>query len=144
MAGYLGDLLVAHLSSEIRVPFQIGPHGGVDYTTDPVIQAMQHIMSVVLTNPGERVMRPGYGVPVWDALFEGENTLVSTALIAEMRRAVNDWEPGIEIVNIRQEDMRPDDGLMQFFISFRLSGSTEVHEANVYVGGSVDERTLPR
>lgn len=135
--------MVRVLSKEIRVPFSIGPHGGIDYTTDPIIQAIQHIMSAVATNPGERVMRPEYGAPVWDALFGADDVATATALTDDMRRSVVLAEAGISIINI-VVDSQPGSGLLLFRISFRLTGFDEIHEASIEVGGTVTEQTYAR
>lgn len=131
--------------TEIRVPFQVGASGGIDFTVDPVIQATQHIMAIVTTAAGERVMRPDYGTEVYGSIFEADDPGTVTGLIASMRQAIRAFAPNVLLQDIRLSDTRPDDGLMQFFISFSMLGrENEVHEASIEVGGTVFEQTYTR
>ena len=129
-------------SREIRIPFQIGSEGGIASTDDRVRQAMQHILSVVMTNPGERVMRPTYGVPLTRVLFEPDDSVVQNDIKARMEEALRIWVPGATIIGIRAESMTPEDGLVQFLISFMLPGSADHHSALINVGGTVTESTI--
>src|SRR5687767_5889495 len=128
--------------TEIRVPFQVGPSGGIDFTMDPVVQAMQHVMSAVLTASAERVMRPGYGTEVYSSLFEADDPGVATGLVAAMQAAIRGYVPTVVVHSIKLVDDTAGDGLMQFYISFALVGrESETHEATISVGGSVFEQT---
>jgi phage baseplate assembly protein W len=126
-------------SREILVPFQIGPEGGIAYTNDRVKQASQYILSVVATNPGERVMRPTYGVPLTRMVFEPDSAMVQADIISRMEAALNNWAQGVEIVEIEPTSPTFSDGLLSFFISFRLPGSTDINTATISVGGTVTE-----
>jgi len=129
-------------SREILIPFQIGPDGGIAYTEDRVKQASQHIMSVVMTNPGERVMRPTYGAPLSMMLFESDDSVVQADLKAKMEEALRAWAPGINIIAIDAESASPEDGLLQYLISFNLPGTPDIHQATINVGGTVQEATI--
>lgn len=127
---------------EIAVPFQIGPSGSFDSTTDPVIQAIQHILSAVATTPGERVMRPGYGTVVYGSLFEADDPSYMNGIITDMRTKIHAYVPEVNIMGLTLRDNSVDDGQVEFRISFQLVGSDELHEANIAVGGTVTERTF--
>lgn len=128
---------------EIRVPFSIGDHGGVMATTDPVQQAAQHILAAVATSPGERVMRPNLGVPVQGLLFETMDPIIITGITSEMRQAINAYVPEVEVMGISADSAPVDNGAVAFAVSFRLrgAGTDEVYTADIFVGGTVVERT---
>lgn len=130
-------------SREIRVPFSVGADGGIAWTTDPVLQAIQHILSAVVTNPRERVMRPEYGVPVYSMLFEANDPLVQTDLRSTMDVALKQWVPNVDLVDIKFTGTDPQQGTMQFNIFFRLVGSPNVRTATISVGGTVTETMIP-
>lgn len=130
-------------SREIRVPFQVGADGGIAWTDDPVIQAIQHIMSAVVTNPGERVMRPDYGVPVYQALFDSNDPLIRADLRSNMDVALAKWVPNVDLVDIEFTGTQQESGMMQFFIQFRLRGSPSIRTATINVGGTVTENMIP-
>ncbi len=78
-------------------PPQIGPQGGVALSSEnkEIEQAMKIIL---LTSPGQRVMRPTFGCRIHELLFAPNND----ATAAKAKRFVEDalamWEPRI-IVN---------------------------------------------
>lgn len=128
--------------SEIRVPFQVGPNGGIGFTHDPVEQARQHVLSAVTTGIGERVMRYEYGTPIYASLFEPDDPATAAGLVAEMTRAIQEWVPEVQVVGISIPDDTPSNGLVVYNVSFRLKGvNSAVHEAEVLIGGTVIERT---
>lgn len=126
-------------SREILVPFQIGADGGIAWTDNRIKQASQHIFSVVATNPGERVMRPGYGVPLSRMVFEPDDEIIQTDIRTRMEAALNRWAAGIEIIAIEAQSTSYADGTISFLISFRLPGSTDINLATIAVGGTVTE-----
>jgi phage baseplate assembly protein W len=52
------------------VPFQISASGSVAVSSNPVVAAKQEILTVMLTQQGERLMHPEVGNPVEMQLFD--------------------------------------------------------------------------
>lgn len=128
---------------EILIPFQVGADGGIAWTEDPVIQAIQHILSAVVTNPGERVMRPDYGVPLYESLFDADDPLHMADLRSNMVVALEKWVPNVQLVDITYEGTDRTQGMMQFNVNFRQVGSPVIRTARINVGGTVFENTIP-
>lgn len=133
------------MSREISTPFSVGADGGIAWTDDPVLQALYHIESAITTDPGERVMRPNYGVRVHGMLFEPDDPSVEAGIVADMELKIHLFVPEVVINKIELRNFDPDDGQVEFFVSFNLvgSGSGETHEADILIGGTVIERTFP-
>src|SRR5690606_31176581 len=59
---------------------------------------------ILLTAPGERVMRPEFGCRAWDYLYEPMNPntlgLIETAVLDALRR----WEPRVEVERVTAEE----------------------------------------
>lgn len=125
-------------SAEIRVPFAIGPNGGISFTTDPIVQAAQHLISIIGTNPPERPMRPNYGTPVQDRLFDTDDPVDQTELISEIRDAVRIWAPDIEIIRIDPRSQSFGDGRVEYAVQFRLRDGANVEEVVIEAGGEVN------
>ncbi len=123
--------------AEIRVPFAIGPSGSISFTTDPVVQAAQHLISIIGTNPPERVMRPTYGTPVQDTLFEADDPVAQTELVTEIRDAVRTWAPDIEILRIDPRSSSYADGRVEYAVQFRLRDDPNIEEVVIEAGGAV-------
>ena len=52
---------------------------------------------VLLTAPGERLMRPQFGCRIWDLLFEPVNANLIGLISQAVRDALAQWEPRIEV-----------------------------------------------
>jgi uncharacterized protein len=78
---------------------RINPQGGIDMVAgrDSVHQALLLLISTV---PGERVMRPGYGCHLHRLLFAPNDDSTAGLAIHYVRRAVEQWEPRIEILHL--------------------------------------------
>ncbi|MFI6512970.1 GPW/gp25 family protein [Streptosporangium sp. NPDC050855] len=85
----------------LDLPFRIGADGGIAVTRDPAKQIVQRIVSVVGTEPEERVMLPQFGVPVLDYLFEPGGGLVAAELTERTKVQMAMWEPGVIVNDVR-------------------------------------------
>lgn len=56
---------------------------------------------LVLTNPGERIMNPDFGVGISRYLFQQEGNFASGAIQNRISSQVNKYLPYIEITNIK-------------------------------------------
>lgn len=71
---------------------------------DTVAQAIWIILD---TEPGERIMRPGFGCGLRGRFLMQPNTVATRALIRhEVEVALGTWEPRIELTSV---DVLPDD-----------------------------------
>jgi phage baseplate assembly protein W len=60
----------------------------------------QAILIVLLTNGGERVMRPTFGAGLKSFVFEPINPTTMAALQRRVEDALIDWEPRIDVVSV--------------------------------------------
>lgn len=61
------------VSAAISLPFNFTQYGALDYTTDPAKIWQDRVVVAVMTDLGERVMRPTYGSDVPKAVGESVN-----------------------------------------------------------------------
>ena len=89
------------MSAEILIPFSLDPLSGkVSQTTDPDVQQMQHVSSLVSTQPGERVMHPDYGIPLASYVFSQGAVFIADQMATDVTRQMSQWEPGIQVNNV--------------------------------------------
>lgn len=131
------------MSTELVAPFQLTPSGGVAVTTDPRVQAQQHVTSLVSTNPGERVMLPGYGVPLAGLVFASNNPAVVSTIQNDVVQALAQWEPSISVNSVSPASgTDPTQGTAMVNVDF-TAGATPgapgagVQTATILVGGTV-------
>ena len=63
------------------------------------------LLQLILTNPGERVMRPDWGTPLRTSVFEPITTGSLRKLRSDIVDAINRWEPRVSV----DVDIRPDE-----------------------------------
>lgn len=120
---------------EVSQPFQVNGAGGVSYDADPVQWAINHILALLLTTPGERVMRPSYGAGLRAFVWENNDPFVEAQMIATIQNAMAGYEPNIMLKNI---SIVPNSGLYGVFnisISFSVGTAPTVHTVAFTLGG---------
>jgi phage baseplate assembly protein W len=83
------------MSIQPKIPFQLTAQGAVAVDTDPNVQISKRVRTLVSTNPGERVNRAPYGVPLVSFLFEPEDDAEQQRLEELVTAALASWEPGV-------------------------------------------------
>lgn len=61
----------------------------------------QAIQIIVTTYPGERPMRPQFGSRLRDFVFRSADQTTSAELALEVRNAVRQWEPRVDVHEVR-------------------------------------------
>lgn len=132
------------MSLELLVPFSLDPDGHPAVTQDPDVQAMQHVKSVVATQPGTRVMLPTYGVPVRSFLFRPDPQFITLKITRDVEQQMAAWEPSITVLNVTASP-DTDFGVAAIDVDFTANPlETGVQlTATVLVGGSVVDSTSP-
>ena len=84
----------------VSLPLQIdGTDGyGMNKSIKKVVN--QNLKMLLLTNPGERVMEPNFGVGIQRYLFENFGQEVSSAIESKIREQVGIYMPAIQLRNI--------------------------------------------
>lgn len=126
------------------MPFRLSTNRGIQAITNPERQVHQHVISLVSTEPGERVMLPEYGVQLASLLFEEVDDISVENINDKVGAALGVWEPGVRLnraVPVRGgiSEVRVD-----VDYSRRESATTDVtgdrvNQARIAVGGEVKE-----
>lgn len=83
----------------IGFPPRVGEDGRVSWS-EGADNVRESIRTILLTDPGERLMLPRFGGGLSRFLFE-PNTVTTRRLIQEqIERALNRWEPRIELRSV--------------------------------------------
>ncbi|MCB8942762.1 MAG: GPW/gp25 family protein [Ardenticatenaceae bacterium] len=80
-------------------PPEIGVQGGL-MLTDERSEIEQAIKIILLTAPGQRVMRPRFGCRIHELVFAPNNVNTAAQARRFVQEALNMWEPRIDIVDI--------------------------------------------
>ena len=103
----------------LSFPPRVGADGRLAWSGDEE-NVRESIRVILLTEPGERSMRSGFGCGLRRFLFE-PNTPTTRALIRErIVRAISDWEPRVRLDAVEVEADPNEPRTVQVQISFRL------------------------
>ncbi|MFM1799993.1 MAG: hypothetical protein RLZZ117_2271 [Cyanobacteriota bacterium] len=93
--------------------------GGVKLSTelDNVRENLQILFS---TDVGERLMLPTYGTPLRQHLFRALTETTSNQLKMEINSVITEWEPRIEVLEIKITEQREPFGACELAVEFLL------------------------
>jgi phage baseplate assembly protein W len=86
-------------------------------TADDIERSMQIIL---MTAPGERVMRPAFGCEIWDLLFEPITPSLLGLVAQAVYEALGQWEPRIVVDEVTPTGDDKNDGVVRVHISYRV------------------------
>jgi uncharacterized protein len=103
---------------------------GVDHTgalalTSGAQDLDRSIRMVLVTAPGERVMRPQFGCRIWDMLFEPVTPNLLGLMAQAVREALAQWEPRIEVDQVRVVPDHADSSLVRINVDFRVRSTND-------------------
>ena len=102
------------------MPYPIIPDArGLLHTQSGIDQIKADMLSLLLTNPGERVFLPTYGTPLRRLIFEQNDQELVGAARAMIIDSINTWEPritvdAIDVTNgLERDSLNKDDDLTE-------------------------------
>jgi phage baseplate assembly protein W len=84
---------------------------------DAIEEAIQILLG---TSPGERVMRPEVGCGIWELVMEANTTQLHGRVQARVREALVQWEPRIDVLDVRVESPPEQRQLLLVRIDYRV------------------------
>lgn len=91
----------------------------------------QSIRIIIGTAPGERVMRPQFGCGIHERVFDTINTTARTLIEDDVRDALIEWEPRIEVQSVDATDAPGEQGKLRIEVEY-LVRSTNTESNLVY------------
>jgi uncharacterized protein len=99
-------------------------HTGSIRLTAGVPDLDQSMRLVLMTAPGERVMRPEFGCRIWDLLFEPITANLLGLINEAVRRALAQWEPRVEVREVTSSPAE-EDGLVRVMIDYTVRSTND-------------------
>lgn len=78
---------------------RFSPTGGLALASEDE-SVRQALLLLMTTIPGERVMRPSYGCDLYRLIFSPNDDTTAGLAIHYVRRAVEQWEPRVDILDV--------------------------------------------
>lgn len=108
----------------ISFPMRVDQSGAIATTTggDDINASMR---MVIMTAPGERVMRPQFGCRIWDLLFEPVNANTLGRMAEYVRDALSQWEPRALVDDIVVTPAAGDHSRVDIRIDYRIKATND-------------------
>ena len=116
------------LGSGLSFPLRVDARGGLALSHED--EDVREAITVILgTAPGERPMRPEFGCGIHDYVFESVDAYLVGRLEQEVRRALDRWEPRIDVVSVDlsiEADTRGVNEVVVIDVTYRLRATNDV------------------
>lgn len=100
-------------------PLRVDHTGSLQLTQDAA-GLDDAIRVVLLTAPGERLMRPQFGCRIWDLVFEPVTANLLGLISQAVREALAQWEPRILVEDVTPTQDPDNPGMVNILISYRV------------------------
>mgnify|MGYP005815071485 CR=1 FL=1 len=107
-------------SLSVALPLQYSQIDGFQMNKDIKSLFRQNLKMLVLTDPGERVMEPDFGVGIRQYLFQNFTQSTYSEIDTRIRDQVKKYIPAIKIGKINFSNSDPDSSRLQIAISFAI------------------------
>jgi phage baseplate assembly protein W len=106
---------------------RVSARGEIDMVSDGA-SIRQAILLLLSTTPGERVMRPDYGCDLFRLAFAPNDDTTAGLAIHYVRRAVERWEPRVELLRLdaTRNPSRPE--LLDLFLEYRVRATQDTEQ----------------
>jgi phage baseplate assembly protein W len=107
-------------SYSVKLP--LTQDSGDGYTMIKRIKTLvkQNLKMLILTNPGERVMEPEYGVGIKQFLFENFESDVYSRIDNKIRDQVALYMPAVQITKLQFANSSPDTNTLSLFLEYSI------------------------
>jgi phage baseplate assembly protein W len=116
------DLIGSGISFPLRADQR-----GVLALAHGVADIEQAIQLILGTAPGERPMRPEFGCDVHDYVFDTIDAEMIGRVDTAIRKALDRWEPRIEVVDIDFDLDHMEQGKLSITISYRVLSTSRLY-----------------
>lgn len=103
----------------ISLPFRFDDYGNVASTSDTPRIWADKVRTVVSTQPGERVMRPEFGCPMPESLFDAVDA-VPELVKADVQAAFTKWLPEVKFESLDTQYVDETDGLVEVNLTYSV------------------------
>ena len=106
-----------------KLPLTLDPNDGYALTKTIKEVARQNFKMLILTNPGERIMEPDFGVGINSFLFENNTAAVYSQIDARIREQASKYLPFIEVGEIDFNSSEASSNLADNFLGVSIKYS---------------------
>jgi phage baseplate assembly protein W len=113
------------IGTGVAFPLGVDRRGALALARDDE-DVRQAITIILATAPGERPMRPEFGCGVHDYVFDVLDATTLGRMEAEVRRALERWEPRIDVLDVGFDLDAAADAPLAITVEYRLRATNDV------------------
>jgi phage baseplate assembly protein W len=113
------------IGTGVAFPLGVDRRGALALARDDE-DVRQAISIILATAPGERPMRPEFGCGVHDYVFDVLDATTLGRMEAEVRRALERWEPRIDVLDVGFDLDAAADAPLAITVEYRLRATNDV------------------
>jgi Bacteriophage baseplate protein W len=117
----------------------LSPRGAIETVSDRA-SVRQALLLLLLTRPGERVLRPTYGCELYKLLFWPNDDTTAGLAIHYVRQAIARWEPRVDRVRVDAQRNPETDSRLDILLEYRVRSTGDEDRLSVQLdlggGGS--------
>jgi phage baseplate assembly protein W len=126
------------LGIEVMVPFQINPATGQVMTVNQYQEIIaQHVLSILMTAKGERVMLPTYGVGMQNYVFQPDTPLVEADIQSTIQASFKTWEPAVIVQRVSIGTTSQQPNVLTVTVTYSTTPYRATNTVTVSLGGSI-------
>ena len=108
-----------------KFPLQVDARGRI--ASVRYEQRIEESLYLILsTAPGERVMMPNFGCGMHDMVFAPNNAATRTLIVDQVLRALVDYEPRIDVLNVNAETSEGQANLLLIRVDYRIRSNNAI------------------
>jgi len=122
---------------DLKLPFGVDNFGRIATTSVPEVVGRQHLTSFLLTQPGERVMRPDFGSPIRETVFEPLDEVTAALLVTRVQERVETYVRTARLVSLGA-DVDSEQSALRLTVEFALAvgaGEGVTRSTTITLGG---------
>jgi Bacteriophage baseplate protein W len=108
----------------------LSPRGSLAMVSDRA-SVRQALLLLLLTRPGERVLRPSYGCELYKLLFWPNDDTTAGLAIHYVRQAIARWEPRVDRVRVDAQRHPETDSRLDIMLEYRVRSTGDEDRLSV-------------
>ena len=107
-------------SYSVRLPLALDDGDGFGMIKDIQDMIRQNLKMLILTNPGERMMDPEFGVGMKQFLFQNYSENVYGEIDSKIREQVSIYIPAVKIQDVKFYSIEEDSSILKFRLVYSI------------------------
>ena len=107
-------------SYSVRLPITLDDTDGFGMIKDIQEMIRQNLKMLILTNPGERMMDPNFGVGMRQFLFQTYSENVYSEIDSKIREQVSIYIPAVKIQDVKFYSIEEDSNILKFRLVYSI------------------------